>query len=162
MSFLDNLEKQELYEPYVIDGNYEVEQWIYVDPDTDQFYKAKIIKPFIDNKNNLIKELWLNEVRQLNKLKSVTNANKFLELIDDSFIEERNYCLTYLTNDTTTSLKSFIENKEIIQAGKRISLKRNKHWITEEKIFDIRSRIFGGVLKSMLTLNEAIIDVKEG
>ena len=40
MSFLDNLEKQELYEPYVIDGNYEVEQWIYVDPDTDQFYKA--------------------------------------------------------------------------------------------------------------------------
>ena len=78
MSFLDNLEKQELYEPYVIDGNYEVEQWIYVDPDTDQFYKAKIIKPFIDNKNNLIKELWLNEVRQLNKLKSVTNANKLL------------------------------------------------------------------------------------
>ena len=47
MSFLDNLEKQELYEPYVIDGNYEVEQWIYVDPDTDQFYKAKIIKPFL-------------------------------------------------------------------------------------------------------------------
>lgn len=154
MSFLDNLEKQELCEPYVIDGNYEVEQWIYVDPDTDQFYKAKIIKPFIDNKNNLIKELWLNEVRQLNKLKSVTNANKFLELIDDSFIEEGNYCLTYLTNDTTTSLKSFIENKETIQAGKRISLKRNKHWITEEKIFDIRSRIF--LWKNILRLVEAV------
>ena len=34
-------------------------------------------------------------------------------------------------------LKSFIENKEIIQAGKRISLKRNKHWITEEKMREL-------------------------
>ena len=55
---------------------------------------------------------------------------------------------------TTTSLKSFIENKETIQAGKRISLKRNKHWITEEKIFDIRSRIF--LWKNILRLVEAV------
>lgn len=154
MGFLDNLDKEELCAPYIIDGNYKVEQWLYVDPDTDQFYKAKIIKPCIYYKNDLIKELWLNEVRQLNKLKSITNANKFLELIDDSFIEEGCYYLTYITNDTTTSLKSFINKKETIQAGSRISLKRNKHWITKEKIFDIKSRIF--LWKNIFRLVEAI------
>lgn len=113
-----------------------------------KFWKAK-------KDNRLMKELWLNETRQLNKIKSVTNADKYLEVIRDSFIDDAgNYCLIYPSNGESIFLSGFLNVKE--EEAKKIKKfsRDKKHWLVKEKVMLPTSRIM--LWKNILRIIEGI------
>lgn len=127
--------------------HYFIEIWYFVNEYENKGYKLKAWRPKQELQNEFVKEIWLNESRQLGKLKSVTNANSYLELIKDSFVEGNTYCLIYPSKDEMWDLCDFIEDqKEISRSssrGRRLSIKtKRQHWLLELRSFDVRSRVF--------------------
>lgn len=151
MAFIEKFEYSEFIESESEPKSFHV--WKYLDG--NEVYKLKEFKSNDIIKNDIAKEIWLNETRQLNKLKSVTNAKEYLEVIHDSFIDdEGNYCLIYPSSETTTSLESFLLTIE--ESKTRISLfsKTKGHWLSKNQITSITSRMI--LWKNVLRLVEAI------
>lgn len=143
MSFIDSmLEDDLIYEEEY--QYYYVKAWFYYNQTSNRDFKLKSWTPKYEVQNEFVKEIWLNESRQLRKLKSVTNADKYLELIHDSFIDNGVYCLVYPADENVLSLLDFIEEKKAkaLPRTRRISLKsENKHWLLDLKNLTIHSRI---------------------
>lgn len=151
MAFIEKFEDREFIESELEITSFHV--WKYLDG--NDVFKLKELKAKDIFKNNVAKEIWLNETRQLNKLKSVTNAKEYLEVIHDSFIDdEGNYCLIYQSSDTTTSLEYFLSTIE--ESKTRISLfsKSKGHWLSKNQVSSITSRMI--LWKNILRLVEAI------
>lgn len=124
--------------------HYHIKTWIYYDEVCHRDFKLKSWTPKHEIQNNFVKEIWLNESRQLRKLKSVTNADKYLELIHDSFIDKGVYCLVYPANIDICSLPDFLQEQEdkLLSRRRRISLNvENTHWLLALKTLTVRSRI---------------------
>lgn len=103
----------------------------------------------------LAKEIWLNETRQLNKLKSVTNAEKYLEVIHDSFIDNSgNYCLIYPTDEESKTLDTKLIAIEAKPARIGLFSKSKSHWLSKDKIMSTTSRML--LWKNILRLIEGI------
>lgn len=139
MSFIDSIEEKVLIKK-IEHTTYTLEIWeVTID---DEYFKLKFWKVLNNDKSDLIKEIWLNEVRQLNKLKSVTNADNFLESLYDHFIDDAGcFCLIYSDNGETLSLSSL---KDVIENDQRISLGRRKkslHWMHKDVIHEISNRV---------------------
>lgn len=133
--------------------NYDIETLVYDDsPNSENLFKLKIIKPKGIYQSEFAKEIWLNEVRQLNKLKSVTHANKYLELIQDSFIEENNYYLTYLTNFSQTNLSKVIE--ELKSSNSHRNLLNSEGWLHPSNVLKISNRLI--LWKNILRVIEGL------
>lgn len=143
MSFIDKMIEDDLiYEEE--HQHYHIKIWFYYDQNSNRDFKLKSWTPKYEGQNEFVKEIWLNESRQLRKLKSVTNADKYLELIHDSFIDNGVYCLVYPADMNISSLTDFIEDEEIKDKSrkKRMSLKsENRHWILEIKKLTVHSRV---------------------
>lgn len=151
MAFLERFEHKEFIEEESEPNSYNV--WKYLDG--NDVFKLKELKTKDVFKGDIVKEIWLNETRQLNKLKSVTNAKEYLEVIHDSFIDdEGNYCLIYPSSESATSLKTFLST--IPEPKSRISLfsKTKGHWLSKSQITSITSRMI--LWKNILRLVEAI------
>lgn len=146
MGILDTLEI--IYEnPVVSLDNYDVQTLFYFDySNSENFFKLKVISPKGIYQSELAKEIWLNEVRQLNKLKSVTHADKYLELIQDSFIEDNNYCLIYFANQSQDILA------EVINQMKSKQISRN--WLHPNNILKPSNRLI--LWKNILRIIEGL------
>lgn len=130
-----------------------LEVWKYLDNDT--VFKLKFWYAKNSLNEELAKEIWLNETRQLNKLKSVTNAEKYLEVIHDSFIDNSgNYCLIYPTDQDSKALDTKLIEIEAKPARIGLFSKSKSHWLSKDKIISTTSRMF--LWKNVLRLIEGI------
>lgn len=140
MSFIESIVEKDQIKLFQSDA-YTLEIWNITIDGID--LRLKFWRVLNSDKTDLIKEMWLNEVRQLNKLRSVTNADKFLELLHDNFIDDEGcYCLLYTTNEETISL---FELKEYIEQDRSTIISRKKkklHWLHKDEIHEISSRVF--------------------
>lgn len=151
MAFIDSIDSKIRVDSESEDGLLDV--WKY--SDNDVIFKLKFWMSEGLLHNNLVKEIWLNETRQLNKLKSVTNAEKYLEVIHDSFIDDDgNYCLTYQTDVETKSLHELLKSIDEKDAVTNILSRNKSHWLSKRKIKSTVSRML--LWKNVLRLVEGI------
>ncbi|WP_421833990.1 AAA domain-containing protein [Acinetobacter baumannii] len=106
--------------------------------------------------NSTLREIWLNEVRQLNRLRSIGESNKYLELLYKSHIDEKGYYLLYETNTETISLRNYIEEKtcDIKSSRPNFTVKLNYPWIHPLGLKKIENRII--LWKNILKIVRAI------
>ena len=86
MSLLDKIPQDEKYKINIQHHSENVEIW-YVLLD-NMTLKVKHWKIEDKSEDLTLREIWLNEVRQLNRLKSIGNSSKYLELLYKSDIDE--------------------------------------------------------------------------
>ena len=87
MSLLDKIPQDEKYKINIQHHSENVEIW-YVLLD-NMTLKVKHWKIEDKSEDLTLREIWLNEVRQLNRLKSIGNSSKYLELLYKSDIDEK-------------------------------------------------------------------------
>jgi len=152
MAFIDRFEDSELIEEESDINSFRVLRYI----DGENVFKLKLFETKDSVRNNVAKEIWLNETRQLNKLRSVTNAKKYLEIIHDSFIDdEGNYCLIYKSSESAINLNSFLSSIETPEDRIKLFSKTRKHWLNKNRISSISSRML--LWKNVLRLVDAIV-----
>lgn len=146
MALLDNIcEKIKLDIPHESDN---VEFWLV--QLNDEIFKIKHWNIDNINTNLILKELWLNEVRQLNRLKSIGNSSKYLELLHRSVIDENGYYLIYRTNEDTITLNKFVKQ----ELEKQSKFKPKAHWVTSKGQKNLANRII--LWKNILRVVKAI------
>lgn len=153
MALLDNIPQEEKFKMNIKHQSDNVDIWcVLLD---DMTVKVKHWKIQEKNENLTLREIWLNEVRQLNRLKSIGNSNKYLELLYKSHIDEKGYYLIYETNEETVSLSQFIdEHTDIKQNRPSLKLKLNYHWIHPIGLKKTENRII--LWKNILKIVRAI------
>lgn len=133
--------------PLISFDNYDVQTFFYFDfPNSENFFKLKIITPKGIYQSEVAREIWINEVRQLNKLKSVTHADKYLELVQDSFVEENSFCLIYFAKDSQTILSETVYELR--------SRQFSRSWLHPKNILKINNRLV--LWKNILRIIEGI------
>lgn len=120
---------------YTEEANYTLDIQFY--DEEDECYKVKIWTPNVSNSHDFVKALWLNEARQLNKLKTVNNASKYIEIIHDYFVKDGSFFLVYKSNRSYKSLQ------EVIKTSVRLSfLNSNKHWLHKDNLSKPVNRVY--------------------
>ena len=154
MSLLDKIPQDEKYKINIQHHSENVEIW-YVLLD-NMTLKVKHWKIEDKSEDLTLREIWLNEVRQLNRLKSIGNSSKYLELLYKSDIDEKGYYLIYKTSEDTITLREFIEEniKDIKTSRQNFKLKLNYHWIHPLGLKKIENRII--LWKNILKIVRAI------
>ena len=154
MALLDKIPQDEKFKLNIKHQSDDVEIWcVLLDNLT---LKVKHWKIENKNENHTLRGIWLNEVRQLNRLKSIGNSNKYLELLHKSHIDEKGYYLIYKTSTETITLREFIEEKtqDVKNNRPNFKLKLNYHWINPIGLKKIENRII--LWKNILKLVRAI------
>lgn len=117
------------------EANYTLDIQFY--DEEDECYKVKIWTPNTSNNHDFVKALWLNEARQLNKLKTANNASKYIEIIHDYFVKDGSFYLVYKSNHSYKSLH------EVIKTKVRLSfLNSNKHWLHTDNLSKPVNRVY--------------------
>ncbi len=120
---------------YTEEANYTLDIQFY--DDEDECYKVKIWTPNTSNNHDFVKALWLNEARQLNKLKTANNASKYIEIIHDYFVKDGRFYLVYKSNHSYKSVH------EVIKTNVRLSfLNSNKHWLHTDNLSKPVNRVY--------------------
>lgn len=120
---------------YTEEANYTLDIQFY--DEEDECYKVKIWTPNTSNNHDFVKALWLNEARQLNKLKTANNASKYIEIIHDYFVKDGNFYLVYKSNRSYKSLN------EVIKTSVRLSFSNsNKHWLHTDNLSKPINRVY--------------------
>ena len=154
MSLLDKIPQDEKYKLNIQHHSENVEIWcVLLDNMT---LKVKHWKIEDKSEDLTLREIWLNEVRQLNRLKSIGNSSKYLELLYKSDIDEKGYYLIYKTSEDTITLREFIEEniKDTRTSRQNFKLKLNYHWIHPLGLKKIENRII--LWKNILKIVRAI------
>lgn len=154
MSLLDKIPQDEKFKLNIKHHSENVEIWcVLLDNMT---LKVKHWKIEDKSEDLTLREIWLNEVRQLNRLKSIGNSSKYLELLYKSHIDEKGYYLIYKTSEETITLREFIEDniKDIKTNRQNFKLKLNYHWIHPLGLKKIENRII--LWKNILKIVRAI------
>ncbi|MCH7331264.1 MULTISPECIES: AAA domain-containing protein [Acinetobacter] len=154
MSLLDKIPQDEKYKLNIQHHSENVEIWcVLLDNMT---LKVKHWKIEDKSEDLTLREIWLNEVRQLNRLKSIGNSSKYLELLYKSDIDEKGYYLIYKTSEDTITLREFIEDniKDTKTSRQNFKLKLNYHWIHPLGLKKIENRII--LWKNILKIVRAI------
>lgn len=120
---------------YTEESNYTLDIQFY--DDEDECYKVKIWTPNTSNNHDFVKALWLNEARQLSKLKTANNASKYIEIIHDYFVRDGSFYLVYKSHHSYKSLH------EVIKNNVRLSiLNSNKHWLHTNNLSKPVNRVY--------------------
>ncbi|WP_404227556.1 AAA domain-containing protein [Acinetobacter venetianus] len=141
MSLLDNIPDDEKQKIDIKHQSEDVEIWaVYLD---NRYLKVKHWKIEEKEEDQTIKEIWLNEVRQLNRLKSIGNSSRYLELLYKSHIDNKGYYLIYDSSPDVITLRQFIEEKleQNIGSNRGLKIKLNYPWIHPIGLRKIENRI---------------------
>ncbi|HCA5058980.1 TPA: DUF2075 domain-containing protein [Acinetobacter baumannii] len=90
---------------------------------SDECFFMKIW-PRINQKDEIIKEIWLDEVRQLQLLKNYPNSEKYLLVINNAYYDDESFSITYECDENDILLSTYID--DIKKSNQRL---KRKSWI---------------------------------
>lgn len=94
------------------------------------------IWPRQEHENNLIKELWMDEVRQLQVLKNFPNSKEYLLVINNAHYDDESYSIVYNCDENETLLSVYLD-----QLYSSNSREQRKSWIYKENLIKHNNRI---------------------
>lgn len=101
----------------------------------DECFLIKIW-PRQEHENNLIKELWMDEVRQLQVLKNFPNSKEYLLVINNAHYDDESYSIVYNCDENETLLSVYLD-----QLYSSNSREQRKSWIYKENLIKHNNRI---------------------
>ncbi|AZN68561.1 DUF2075 domain-containing protein [Acinetobacter haemolyticus] len=101
----------------------------------DECFLIKIW-PRQENENNLIKELWMDEVRQLQVLKNFPNSKEYLLVINNAHYDDESYSIVYDCDENETLLSVYLD--KLYDSNSR---EQRKNLIYKENLIKNKNRI---------------------
>lgn len=101
----------------------------------DECFLIKIW-PKSDSESHLIKELWLDEIRQLQVLKNSPNSVDYLLVINNAHYDDESYSIVYDCDEHDTLLSVYLE-----QLDKANSREQRKSWLHATNLSVPKNRI---------------------
>lgn len=152
MKFFDGIDRyKEIYSEEM--KGRRVALYDYLDPETEQVNRVKIWE-IKKEKFEILRDIWLHEIRQLLRIQNYPKANNYLELLKNANYDENGFYIFYNNAESTRILSDYLKHHVNEQSNDIRKISLRKHWLHSSSLKKLENRII--FWKNILRIAKAI------